>query len=71
MSTCSTVLKVPLIGGQMMQLLLKCKNCGFELPAGTQMNEEAFIAINFEYTKESCNKCKGTFAYHKSDYYFK
>jgi len=55
----------------MTQLLVKCKNCGFELPAGTQMNEEAFMAINFEYNKESCNKCNGMFAYNKSDYYFK
>ena len=51
--------------------MLKCKNCGFELPAATQMNEEAFIAINIENNNESCHKCKKTFAYNKSDYYFK
>ena len=51
--------------------MVKCKNCGFELPAATQMNEEAFIATNIENNNESCHKCKKTFAYNKSDYYFK
>jgi hypothetical protein len=34
----------------MTQLLIKCKNCGFEFPAATQMNEEAFAAIIIEIT---------------------
>ncbi len=55
----------------MTRLMVKCKNCGFELPAATQMNEEAFIATNIENNNESCHKCKKTFAYNKSDYYFK
>jgi len=55
----------------MTRLMVKCKNCGFELPAATQMNEEAFIATNIENNNESCYKCKKTFAYNKSDYYFK
>jgi len=38
--------------------MIKCKNCGFELPAATQMNEEAFMAINIENNNESCHKCK-------------
>ena len=57
-------------GGQT-QLLVKCKNCGFELPAGTHMNEEVFLAINIEHNNECCNQCKRTIAYDKSDYYFK
>ena len=55
----------------MTRLMVKCKNCGFELPAATQMNEEAFISTNIENNNESCYKCKKTFAYNKSDYYFK
>ena len=55
----------------MPQLLVKCKNCGVELRAATQMNEEAFEAISFENNNESCSRCKRTFAYNKSDYYFK
>jgi hypothetical protein len=55
----------------MTQLLVKCKNCGVELRAATQMNEEAFEAISFENNNESCPKCKITLAYNKSDYYFK
>jgi predicted RNA-binding Zn-ribbon protein involved in translation (DUF1610 family) len=51
--------------------MVKCKNCGFELPAATQMNEEAFMAINIENNNESCHKCKRTLTYNKSDYYFK
>jgi hypothetical protein len=51
--------------------MIKCKNCGFELPAATQMNEEAFMAINIENNNESCHKCNRTFAYNKADYYFK
>jgi hypothetical protein len=54
----------------MTRLMIKCKNCGFELPAATQMNEEAFMAINIENNNESCHKCNRTFAYNKSDYYF-
>jgi hypothetical protein len=55
----------------MAQLIVKCKNCRFELPASTQMNAEAFEAISTEKKNESCPKCKRTFAYDKSDYYFK
>jgi hypothetical protein len=55
----------------MTQLLVKCKNCGVELPAATQMNEEAFEAISIGNTNESCPNCKRTFAYIKTDYYFK
>ncbi|MFY9794726.1 MAG: hypothetical protein WB988_09570 [Candidatus Nitrosopolaris sp.] len=55
----------------MTQLIVNCKNCRFELPSATQMNEEAFEAINIEKNNESCPKCKRTFAYNKSDYYFK
>jgi hypothetical protein len=55
----------------MTQLLVKCKNCGVELCAATQMNEEAFEAISFENNNESCSRCKITSAYNKSDYYFK
>ena len=55
----------------MTQLMIKCKNCGFEFPAATQMNEEALTAINIENNNESCPKCKRTSAYNKSDYYFK
>jgi hypothetical protein len=36
----------------MTQLMIKCKNCGFEFLAATQMNEEAFIAINIENNNE-------------------
>jgi hypothetical protein len=43
---------------------------GFELPAATQMNEEAFEAISIEKNNESCPKWKRTSAYKKSDYYF-
>ena len=53
------------------QVIVKCKNCGFEFPAATQMNEEALTAINIENNNESCPKCKRTSAYNKSDYYFK
>jgi uncharacterized protein (UPF0212 family) len=42
----------------MTQLMIKCKNCGFEFPAATQMNEEALMAINIENNNESCPKCK-------------
>jgi hypothetical protein len=56
---------------QMTQLLVECKNCGVELRAATQMNEEAFEAISVGNTNESCPNCKRTFAYNKSDYYFK
>jgi uncharacterized protein (UPF0212 family) len=38
--------------------MIKCKNCGFEFPAATQMNEEALMAINIENNNESCPKCK-------------
>ena len=73
MSTCSTI-KVSLFdlidGGQMTQLLVKCKNCGVVLIAATQMNEEAFEAISIDNNNESCPKCKRTIAYNKSDYYF-
>jgi hypothetical protein len=55
----------------MAQLLVKCKNCGVEFPAATQMNEEALEVISIENNNESCPKCKRTFAYNKSDYYFK
>jgi hypothetical protein len=55
----------------MTQLLIKCKNCGVELLAATQMNEEAFEAISIENNDESCPKGKRTFAYNKSDYCFK
>ena len=55
----------------MTQLVVKCKNCGFEFPAATQMNEEALMAINIENNNESCPKCKRISAYTKSDYYFK
>jgi hypothetical protein len=55
----------------MTQLLVKCKNCGFEFPAATQMNEEAFEGISIGNNNESCPTCKRTFAYNKSDYYFK
>ena len=52
----------------MTQLLVKCKNCGIEFPAATQMNEEA---ISIGDNNESCPTCKNTFAYNKSDYHFK
>ncbi len=55
----------------MTQLMIKCKNCGFEFLAATQMNEEAFIAINIENNNENCPKCKRTSTNNKSDYYFK
>jgi len=55
----------------MPQLLVKCKNCGVELRAATQMNEEAFEAISIGNTNESCPNCKRTLEYNKSDYYFK
>jgi ribosomal protein S27AE len=55
----------------MTQLVVKCKNCGVEFLAATQMNEEAFAAIIIENNNESCPKCKRTFAYNKSDYDFK
>jgi hypothetical protein len=55
----------------MTQLLVKCKNCGVEFLAATQMNEETFEAISIGNTNESCPKCKRTFAYIKTDYYFK
>ena len=55
----------------MTQLLVKCKNCGVEFLAATQMNEEAFEAISIGNTNESCPNCKRTFAYIKTDYYFK
>ena len=55
----------------MTQLLVKCKNCGIEFPAATQMNEEAFEGISIGNNNESCPTCKRTFAYNKSDYYFK
>jgi hypothetical protein len=55
----------------MTHLMIKCRNCGFEFPAPTQMNEEALMAINIENNNESCPKCKRTSAYNKSDYYFK
>ena len=55
----------------MTQLIVKCKNCGFEFPVATQMNEEALMAINIENNNESCPKCERTSAYNKSDYYFK
>ena len=39
----------------MPQLLVKCKNCGVEFPAATQMNEEALevITIVFPSTHDS------------------
>jgi hypothetical protein len=55
----------------MTQLMVKCKNCGVEFLAATQMNEEAFEAISFENNNESCSRCKITSAFNKSDYYFK
>jgi hypothetical protein len=55
----------------MVQLLVKCKNCGFELTATTQMNEEAFEAISINNSNETCPECERTFAYNKSDYYFR
>ena len=55
----------------MTQLLVKCKNCGFEFPAATQMNEVAFEAISIGNNDERCPKCKRTSVYNKSDYYFK
>jgi hypothetical protein len=55
----------------MTQLLVGCKNCGVELLATTQMNEEAFEALSIENNIESCTQCKRTFAYNKSDYFFK
>jgi hypothetical protein len=47
----------------MTQLLVKCKNCGFEFSAATQMNEEAFEAISIGNNNESCPACKRTFEY--------
>ena len=55
----------------MAQLLMKCKNCGVEFLAATQMNEETFEAISIGNTNESCSKCKRISAYIKTDYYFK
>jgi hypothetical protein len=55
----------------MTQLMVKCKNCGVELRAATQMNEEAFEAISIGNTNESCPNCKRTLEYNKSYYYFK
>jgi hypothetical protein len=55
----------------MTQLLVKCKNCGVELLAATQMNEDALMAISIENNNETCPKCQRTIAYNKSDYYFK
>jgi len=52
------------------ELVVKCKNCGVELRAATQMNEEAFEAISIENNNESCPKYKRTYAYNKSDYHF-
>jgi hypothetical protein len=49
----------------MTQLVVKCKNCGVEFLAATQMNEEAFEAISFENNNERIS------AYNKSDYYFR
>jgi hypothetical protein len=50
--------------------MVVCRNCGFELPAASQMNEEASEAISIENNNESCPKCKRTYAYKKSDYHF-
>ncbi len=55
----------------MTQLIVKCKNCGFEFPAATQMNEVAFEVISIGNNDERCPKCKRTSVYNKSDYYFK
>jgi predicted nucleic-acid-binding Zn-ribbon protein len=44
----------------MTHLLVKCKNCGFEFSAATQMNEEAFEAISIGNNNESCPACKRT-----------
>jgi rubredoxin len=55
----------------MTQLRVKCKNCGFEFPADTQMNEVAFEAISIGNNDETCPECKRISVYNKSDYYFK
>ncbi|MDQ6667359.1 MAG: hypothetical protein M3Y53_03925, partial [Thermoproteota archaeon] len=48
------------------QFGVECKNCGFEFPAATQMNEVAFEAISIGNNDERCPKCKRTSVYNKS-----
>lgn len=52
-------------------MMITCKNCGKDFPAGTQMDEQSFETAVLTNKSEQCPNCAQVLSYDKQDYFFR